>query len=207
MPVIECNNCGSSFDVPPSKSDKKFCSRDCWSSDSRICKECESCDADFWTYRSVDKKFCSEDCYRVYENKEFVDVECQFCGEVFEKYEVQAEMYPKHYCDKSCKALDQPRTGNDFNYDLYGKNWNNNRDKVLDRDDYCCRICGDEDVQVHHIKGRKHFFDEELGTVRAEANEMENLITLCIPHHNQLEGRFSSSNPDEFVEKSKDLIG
>lgn len=50
------------------------------------------------------------------------------------------------------------------------------RKRVLERDDYRCRMCeSNKQLQVHHIIPACLPFDE--------CNEMTNLITLCIDHH------------------------
>lgn len=69
----------------------------------------------------------------------------------------------------------------------YGRNWQNERGKALDRDRWCCQSCGmgqDEHVEkfgnsleVHHIIPISEFDEPE------EANFGENLITLCRPCH------------------------
>jgi len=60
-----CEHCGDVFEVPPSQSDRRFCSRDC-SSDAaseRIEKTCEHCGDVFEVPPSQsDRRFCSRDC-------------------------------------------------------------------------------------------------------------------------------------------------
>jgi 5-methylcytosine-specific restriction endonuclease McrA len=120
----------------------------------------------------------------------------------------QIKHYPKHYCDKSCKAMDIDRVSNDFNYYLYGPDWQNSRSQAMKRDNQSCRICGTSDkrLEVHHIKKRVDSYDEEKGRFVEDINSMDNLVTLCADHHKKLEGKFSSCSTDEFVEKSKDLL-
>ena len=62
--------------------------------------------------------------------------------------------------------------------ELYGDNWEESRREALERDDYDCRICGDEaQLNVHHIKGVREFDNPD------EANRLENLVTLCVSCH------------------------
>jgi 5-methylcytosine-specific restriction endonuclease McrA len=53
--------------------------------------------------------------------------------------------------------------------------WPKIRKKILDRDDYICRICGDdgndEALNVHHIDYTR------------SNNSPKNLVTLCAPCH------------------------
>jgi len=210
----QCQHCGSSFEVYPSKSDKKFCSRDCWSNSSRVEKCCLYCGETFWTYKSDDKKYCSNDCYRSDHLKETISVECEFCGEMFDKSAKQAELYPRHFCNKSCKAKSQTGPdatnwrGGDYIYDRYGPNWSENRERALERDEYECAVCGDSNkrLEVHHITPRREFYIENLQVFEEGVNELDNLVTLCTDHHGPLEGRFTDSAYDEFVAKSKDLL-
>jgi DEAD/DEAH box helicase domain-containing protein len=68
----------------------------------------------------------------------------------------------------------------------YGPGWNNLREVVRRRDGYRCQICGTPETSgrqhdVHHKVPFKFF------TSAAEANRMENLITLCPADHRKAE--------------------
>ena len=45
--------------------------------------------------------------------------------------------------------------------------------QVAERDNHECRICGNNQIQIHHIIFRSH----------GGKNSKENLITLCKHHH------------------------
>ena len=47
--------------------------------------------------------------------------------------------------------------------------------KVAERDNHECRICGNNQIQIHHIIFRSH----------GGKNTKENLITLCKHHHDK----------------------
>lgn len=215
MITLDCNGCGSSFEVYPSKSDKKFCSRECWSDSSRVEKTCEFCSEGFWTYKSVDKKYCSDECYREDNSKSFKTVECEFCGSEFEKDIKQIEKYPRHFCNKSCKASSQTGEdstnwkGGDYIYDLYGPNWSENRELALERDSYSCAICGNDDrrLEVHHITPRRELYIDNLSVFEDGVNDLDNLVTLCVDHHAKLEGELKDCNYEEFLDSAKDLLG
>lgn len=74
----------------------------------------------------------------------------------------------------------------------YGSNWQAQREERLKMDDFECKICGlsnSEHVEqfgmglhVHHITPIREF-DEPV-----QANDLSNLITLCLPCHNEWEG-------------------
>lgn len=214
MVSVSCNNCGDDFEVPPSKSDKKFCSRECWKDNSRIYKDCPVCGEEFWTYQSTDKKYCSDECYRIDHEETLVEVECEFCGSKFDKPKSQIKAYPGHFCDKSCKAKSQTGPdatnwkGGDYIYDRYGPNWSENRVKALERDNWSCAIC-DEDIarlEVHHITPRRDMYIDNLNVFEKGVNDLDNLVTLCVDHHGKLEGEFKDSDYEEFVERSKALL-
>jgi RNA-directed DNA polymerase len=59
----------------------------------------------------------------------------------------------------------------------YGENWTAVRQEILERDGFCCRLCGRNDrVEVHHR--RKYQRNKE--------HQPENLITLCSTCHRQV---------------------
>ena len=73
--------------------------------------------------------------------------------------------------------------------------WHRQRQRVLERDDYCCQTPGcdvdqsehharfGKDLHIHHIRPRREFVDAD-GRYDAEAaNALDNLITLCAVHH------------------------
>lgn len=74
----------------------------------------------------------------------------------------------------------------------YGPGWPRKRRAARDRDDYQCQSCGmpeSEHVEVHgaqlsvhHIQPRRKFDDP------SEANELANLVTLCMSCHKRWEG-------------------
>lgn len=67
----------------------------------------------------------------------------------------------------------------------YGKDWLIIREKVLQRDDYKCKVCGSsstiQPLHVHHIQPFKTF------TTLEAANALSNLVTLCPSCHRQAE--------------------
>jgi hypothetical protein len=76
-------------------------------------------------------------------------------------------------------------------YSIYS-DWEKHRKKALERDEHQCQICGlsneehkekfGRGIHVHHIIPIRIFEDPE------DANGLNNLITLCQPHHNEWEG-------------------
>jgi transposase len=74
----------------------------------------------------------------------------------------------------------------------YGPDWEEMRDKTIERDNGECRVCGmtrqkhqkeyGSDIHVHHIQPIATFDNLE------NANRLDNLITLCYPDHRKWEG-------------------
>lgn len=164
---IECDICGSEFNVKHAKKDtRRFCSDEChteWRKGAYSGKNnhnykrdiestCEWC-GDSYTarrYREDSTRFCSQECMVKWRSQEY-------SGE------------------------DHPRWKDNGNY-YRGPNWHRQREKARERDDYECQNCGSvKQLQVHHITPYESFDDYE------EANRLQNLITLCTSCHHQLE--------------------
>lgn len=79
----------------------------------------------------------------------------------------------------------------------YGSEWDQIREQVLQRDSYECVQCGISKeghisrygmgLNVHHIKPFREFDDN------SEANQLQNLVTLCAPCHGKLESDTSDA--------------
>lgn len=62
-------------------------------------------------------------------------------------------------------------------YLKFGENWEKQRIKVLNRDNYICQVCFEFGNVVHHIIPRRKF------KIVEHSNKLSNLITLCDKHH------------------------
>ena len=83
--------------------------------------------------------------------------------------------------------------------DYRGPNWNQKREEILKRDNYTCQKCGAESTEtrldIHHIIPFRDFEKENIDkeadlTERfdwVEANEEDNLVTLCVSCHKKVE--------------------
>ena len=77
----------------------------------------------------------------------------------------------------------------------YGGNWNEQRQKALERDDYTCQTPGcdwtDEahreeftrGLYVHHIWPLSTFGEDESEVDFQRANRLDNLVAVCVEHH------------------------
>ena len=137
-----------------------------------------------------------------------VELTCDYCGETYRVPPSTAERGSR-FCSRECQTSKQSEefagencylhgvTGEDHpkytgHEDYYGANWEQKREEALARDGHECVVCGvgpDEhrerhgcDLHVHHIQPIATYDTPEA------ANEVDNLITLCRPHHGIWEG-------------------
>lgn len=107
-------------------------------------------------------------------------VYCDWCGEEFRRK--NAEIKPHNFCSRPCMGKwqsanikgEKSPTWRGGYVPYYGADWRANRKHAKERDNHRCQICGEqEDLEVHHIKPVRLFTDKN------QANELNNLITLC----------------------------
>lgn len=120
---------------------------------------------------------------------------CEVCGDEFRA----RNSVVGRFCGMECKAEWQSaaytgetnpsyRGGRDTDY---GRNWDEQRSKALQRDNHTCQRCGLNEekhrekygrgLDVHHISHKKNFDDYDT------MNDLSNLITLCVRCHKLLE--------------------
>lgn len=75
-----------------------------------------------------------------------------------------------------------------------GPNWNNQSERARERDNYCCQSCGvtqselGKKLDVHHIQPFREFgFVPYKNKNYIQANQIDNLITLCPSCHQKTE--------------------
>lgn len=158
-------------------------------------KEVYECNAD--SYSNCDE--CREQVQRervsgernpMHGTGEFVEFDCLNCGEHHRR--PARTNTPDVYCDKECRDAHQTGENNPMynggKEHYYGPEWEQQREKALERDNYRCQSCGKSNEQatialnVHHIQPYKTFDDKK------NAHELCNLVCLCISCHNKWEG-------------------
>lgn len=124
-------------------------------------------------------------------------INCVICGAEINVYPSQVDKIST--CSEECRAayFSDLHTGEGNpmwagGSTVFGENWREQRQKRLERDGYRCVICGVTQeahrdahgcgLHVHHITPRRTFDDPD------RANRVSNLRTLCLPHHNMVEG-------------------
>jgi len=109
---------------------------------------------DLTDYFGVSLEFIRQELHR-----RGVPVRSRYLSDRLEHYEVKTETYD------------------------YGDNWEEQRQKALERDSHTCQGCGDTSatMHVHHIKPLRTFETPE------DANVLSNLVTYCPPCHRKWE--------------------
>jgi len=207
-----CDICGSDFETVQSEG-ILICSFECQEelesrreSENQDYRHCERCGELFFYYscQNPNRRFCSRSCYKVGTTKNISHTLCENCGERFSYRPPHSgkfcsnECFTDWYSGERCHFYIDGDSLREF-----GRNWKEQRQKTLERDNSKCRICGDEqNPQVHHIIPRRKFRENEQKTVE-ESNKLSNLITLCPKHHGKVEQGLIScpepNNPNEVM--------
>lgn len=182
----ECVECGGVFEVYRTDSQKR-CSEEC--------------------KNRAHSESISGETNPNYRGKDTVTLVCEFCGSEheYEEYEAEYRNYSLEYC-RECESEYSSEFfsgDNHWNYSHgngdgvpYGDGWRSIRKTILERDDWSCVVCemsnerhqevfGGKSLNVHHIVPRSEFYDGEK--LSDEANEPDNLVSLCHKHHKQAE--------------------
>ena len=132
-----------------------------------------------------------------------VEVECAMCNSTKEVYPWRTEQCRRHFCNQDCRSewISQTYSGEDHpnwkgGWDwYYGPNWEQQRRKALERDNYECQYCGkhadkmDRSPDVHHlIPLREYRLSDEIDNPYERANALDNLVTSCPECHAKWEG-------------------
>jgi 5-methylcytosine-specific restriction endonuclease McrA len=171
---IKCLSCGKTRKVYPYRAENEFPNET-----SQTCKKC------------MDKK---------------INTSCSWCGDEITKHRYLVERAENNFCSYDCFGSWRSENIKGENHPRYeggpilemGHNWSNIREMVIDRDDDECVSCGmsrdehiekfNRDINVHHIMPRKKFIECNEKNID-DANEMDNLKTLCIPCHQKEEAK------------------
>lgn len=164
--IHTCDYCGDRFEKAPSKvsGEWSFCSREChgkWDSENKVGPNAANWKGGKQTFT------------------------CDECGEEFTRWGSKPQ-FENVYCSTQC-ATEKQNIGDGYQY--YGPDWPEQREKARERDGYVCQRIGcgrtecrnGADLHVHHLIPFREFDDRE------EANALENLVTVCAEHHNELE--------------------
>lgn len=157
--------------------------------------------------------FCNTKCASEWRSKKYVgenhpnwkgriETECTYCGNPLKIERWRAKHTKKFFCNVNChgKWQSQNLTGNNrYNWKggkipYYGPSWGFQRDATRKRDSYTCQHCGmtqeehGQKLHVHHLKPFREFnyvINENENHI--QANDLDNLITLCRWCHRKAE--------------------
>ena len=208
---MECPTCGCQFWVAPfflKRTRHHFCSRKCYDAAKRRPPrkyiKCKVCGQEFgvapnnWRYYRSD--ICSNECgyeFAVRGRRQEQIVSCASCGKQLKRKPFAMKRNRRHYCSVKCMGhgLAIHNTGpNNGRWKggfepYYGPNWRAQRRAALRRDNFTCQACGKSTLElgqhpdVHHIIRFNEFGIEQY----EKANELDNLVSLCINCHRQAE--------------------
>ena len=157
-----------------------------------------------YEYEKYEHSFCGEECKNAHHAKTRLgsgegrkEHSCANCGSPVYRYgsELKGENV---FCGRGCLGewLSEAMSGensplwNGGYGDYRGSEWDKQRQKALERDNYTCQYCQshqnelDQSLHVHHITPILDFEDAK------RADRLENLVTLCGPCHNKWEGLY-----------------
>ncbi|NIN36654.1 MAG: hypothetical protein GTO60_16785 [Gammaproteobacteria bacterium] len=194
-----CLNCGKIIYrqksiIARNKSGEWFCSGNCKNTYKRSNSivTCPICGTPIYVKPHRHKRgkhpvTCSHECKLALLQWGKTLVYCDYCGEEIHRKNSEVQKREHHFCNRSCmgKWQSKNKTGQNSNswkggyQPYYGKDWVGNRRQAKQRDNNTCQSCGahenslDHTAEVHHIKPVRLFDNPN------DANQLDNLITLC----------------------------
>lgn len=198
--IRPCTCCGKEF--RPQKSNAKYCSLECRQNHCRVTIPCIYCGKEFVKRKKDTRQqdFCSKECKSASVR---VDCTCKQCGKEFTLTIGKINNGQKGvFCSNKCQGewMSNNLTGENSTrwrggtVRYYGPDWERQRDIARKRDNYTCQDCGitekefGKKLEVHHKKPFKSFgYIPIKNDNHKQANDLSNLITLCIPCHKRAE--------------------
>lgn len=199
----KCEWCGKTFIVDGAHKHKKFCSKQCLRKSQKAKRTkyyCKLCGKEIVMNDRHYKRIYCDDClseWRKHLPSKRIHTNCAYCGAPLEVIPAVYQKNKFNYCNVDCMAKhysliytgeNSPSWKGGKGHHYIGGFWSARR-KVRERDNFTCQLCGiteeeyGQQLSVHHIKNYRDFEDKE------EANQLDNLISLCEPCH-----RFIHSN-------------
>lgn len=174
-----------------------------------------------WELEANEKSFCGERCKNQHHSENFEPpnkleskptVECEVCGEVFERK--PSEVKELNYCSPECVSEWQARNwvGEDhpswkggsgvyrtLRTTLTDESWQSKRKRVREQYGHTCQMCGKEEseleraLDVHHI----------IPLLYGGTNDLYNLIPLCVECHITTERNTETILQDDYRIKER----
>jgi hypothetical protein len=190
-----CKYCGKNFEVIGSgKKKNMYCSKECLSNSKKkfeiqLCKSCKK-PIEILNLRTYRRTYCKQCNIERRKIKTRIKTNCANCNSEINAINSRYVSEKHLYCNTKCMALhySQIYTGKNSPSWKGGKrkyqgNWIKAREKVMERDNFQCQICGKTEleigksVDVHHIKNYRLYKNKIC------ANKPQNLISLCYKCH------------------------
>lgn len=188
---------------------------------------CEQCGKKFKRIPSANRGnsiFCSRECYEEYkkvDSKEYIDIKCEICGEVFTitlaDYNNRMKYNKRIYCSSKCACKGQsihyskenhPSWNPDISKEEREKNrhfdeyikW---RKGVFEKDNYTCQCCRDNkggNLNAHHLNSYNWDKEHRL--------DINNGITLCDKCHKSFHATYGYGNntKEQYINFSNEVI-
>jgi 5-methylcytosine-specific restriction endonuclease McrA len=185
---------------------------------SKIKHICEYCGKVFYRFPCRQGRFCSRACAGIVGSKEprpnrkleypIVTRYCGICGKEFKRKgsEILRPGYGS-YCSNECRhyanslskrGSNNPNWTGGIKPNSRGENWGSQSRKAKERDGHECQICHRRRenngrkwiIDVHHIIPYRYFNNDFKN-----ANELNNLITVCRKCHRKLEKESNNVSP------------
>lgn len=178
MKTVKCEVCTNEFKVKKTVGIVKHCSDECRR--KRHLKNCEHCGNSYRTNK-LKQQYCSSKCATHAVRERLVTLDCDYCGEEFERPVMGvSDTYLHNFCSKTCRnrhytQLYYPQERK------YGADWYAVRKEVLSYYNNTCQRCGyqpqtkEESIHVHHIIPRQY--------TKEPNNSLETLLPLCEECH------------------------
>lgn len=211
-----CQQCQQSFATPRRHPHQKYCSTTCRDiAQSRVVElPCSSCGKSIIRSRQRATQahvYCSKACESEgrkqhgprgethVQHVSPVIVPCDTCGITLSRR--PSEVRTHNFCDSACRLEWQRASGymsgpnsptwKGGHFDYRGPNWRRQSKVAKKRDSHTCQHCGAIDgLQVHHIEPYMTFASY------VEANDLKNLVTLCLVCHKIAEWKYWRTHPD-----------
>ena len=217
-----CEWCGEEFHIPPKENkEHNFCCHEHyakWLSENQTGEDhpnysketvrCSYCGKEIerpkWHREQATNHFCDRECYSDYLKNGKVLTNCTNCGKRIILSRFRYLQSEDNFCSMDCYNK-WHRGENCYNWkggissQYRGPNWEQRREKVIERDNNTCQICdaSGEDVKldVHHKIPFQDFEREGINKDKditeridyKEANKLDNLILLCDSCHRKAE--------------------
>lgn len=175
---------------------------------------CDWCGQEYSDYPSrIDRKdgtYCSQECYGKSREKS-PDIDCHWCGDSVEGMPANFRRSERSFCSTECHSEwmsdymsgpDGPRWrgGESYHPRNYGPNWDEQREKAIERDGHRCMLCDSTNDLVVHHKRPLRTFDRDKHRWWDRANDLRNLITLCRSCHSVVHSNREQYFPDYYNE-------